>query len=102
MKKAFILSATRTPFGSFGGVFTHVSAIDLGAAAIRGAITRAGISPEQIDEVYMGNVLSANLGQAPARQAAIKAGISDHVRSEEHTSELQSRGHIVCRLLLEK
>lgn len=79
MKKAFILSATRTPFGSFGGVFTHVSATDLGAAAIRGAITKAEISPEQIDEVYMGNVISANLGQAPARQAAIKAGISDQV-----------------------
>jgi len=79
MKKAFILSATRTPLGSFGGVFSNTPATELGAAAIRGAIERAGISPTQIDEVFMGNVLSANLGQAPARQAAIKAGISDQV-----------------------
>lgn len=79
MKKAFILSATRTPFGSFGGIFSDTPATDLGAAAIRGAIEKAGISPARIDEVFMGNVLSANLGQAPARQAALKAGIPDQV-----------------------
>lgn len=79
MKEVVIVSAVRTPMGSFGGCLSSVSATELGAAAIRGAINKIGIGVENIDEVYMGNVLQANLGQAPARQAAIKAGLSTNV-----------------------
>ncbi|WP_338870855.1 acetyl-CoA C-acyltransferase [Spirosoma sp. SC4-14] len=75
MNEVVIISAVRTPIGSFGGVFSTLSATDLGAAAIRGALTRAGVSADLVQEVYMGNVVSANVGQAPARQAALKAGI---------------------------
>ncbi len=79
MKTVYIVSAVRTPLGSFGGMFRPLTAIDLGAAAIKGAIERAGISPDQVNEVFMGNVVSANLGQAPARQAAIRAGLPNNV-----------------------
>ena len=79
MHKVYIISAVRTPIGSFGGVLSGISAPKLGAAAIQGAISKAGIKAEQIEEVFMGNVLSANLGQAPARQAAIFAGIPNTV-----------------------
>ncbi|MCB9338948.1 MAG: acetyl-CoA C-acyltransferase [Lewinellaceae bacterium] len=79
MQEVFIVSAVRTPIGSFGGSLSTLSATDLGAAAIKGAMARAGVSPEQIEEVLMGNVVSANLGQAPARQAARAAGIPDTV-----------------------
>ncbi len=75
-KEVYIVSAVRTPMGSFGGALSSVPAPKLGATAIKGAIDKAGISPDIIDEVFMGNVLQANLGQAPARQAAIFAGIS--------------------------
>ena len=75
MNEVVIISAVRTPIGSFGGVLSTLSAIDLGAAAIRGALSRAGVQPDQVQEVYMGNVVSANLGQAPAKQAALKAGL---------------------------
>lgn len=75
MKRAYILSATRTPIGSFGGIFSQIEATELGAIAIKGATKLAGIKPEDVQEVLMGNVVSANLGQAPARQAALKAGI---------------------------
>ncbi|WP_018622243.1 thiolase family protein [Spirosoma luteum] len=75
MNEVVIITAVRTPIGSFGGVFSTLSAIDLGAAAIKGALARAGIQPDQVQEVYMGNVVSANLGQAPAKQAALKAGL---------------------------
>jgi acetyl-CoA C-acetyltransferase len=70
-----ILSYARTPMGSFQGALSGVSATELGATAVRAAIERAGISGEQVDKVFMGNVLSAGLGQAPARQAAIGAGL---------------------------
>jgi acetyl-CoA C-acetyltransferase len=70
-----ICSAVRTPLGAFQGAFSSVSATELGAAAIRAAVERAGISTETIDEVLMGNVLPAGLGQAPARQAALGAGL---------------------------
>lgn len=73
--KVFIVSAVRTPIGSFGGQFKSIPAPKLGAFAIKGAIEKAKIKPEMIDEVFMGNVLQANLGQAPARQAAMFAGI---------------------------
>ncbi len=79
MKEVVIVSAVRTPMGSFGGSLSSVSATKLGAAAIKGAIEKANIDPNNIDEVYMGNVLQANLGQAPARQAAMFAGIPQNV-----------------------
>ncbi|OUV76251.1 MAG: acetyl-CoA acetyltransferase [Flavobacteriales bacterium TMED123] len=79
MKEVVIVSAVRTPMGSFGGSLSTVSATKLGAAAIKGAMEKASIDPNQVDEVFMGNVLQANLGQAPARQAAIFAGISQEV-----------------------
>lgn len=75
MKEVVIVSAVRTPIGSFGGVLSTLTATELGAAAIKGALSRAGVGPEQVDEVYMGNVVSANVGQAPAKQAALKAGL---------------------------
>ena len=70
-----ILSYARTPMGSFQGSLADATAIDLGAAAIRAAVERAGVSPDKVDRAYMGCVLPAGLGQAPARQAAIKAGL---------------------------
>ena len=79
MREVVIVSAVRTAMGSFGGVFSKVSATKLGAAAIKGAIEKCGINKDIIDEVFMGNVLQANLGQAPARQAAIDAGLSDKI-----------------------
>lgn len=79
MKEVYIASAVRTPIGSFGGMFAGLSAIDLGVTAIRGALERAGVPADQVDEVFMGNVVSGNLGQAPARQAALGAGIPSTV-----------------------
>ncbi len=79
MKKVYIVSAVRTPMGSFGGVFASLSATDLGATAIRGALAAANVPADKVSEVFFGNVCSANLGQAPARQAAIKAGIPNTV-----------------------
>ena len=75
MQEVYIVAALRTPLGSFGGVLSSLSAPELGAVAITGALEAAGLQPEQVEEVYFGNVCSANLGQAPARQAALKAGI---------------------------
>ena len=79
MREVVIVSAVRTPMGSFGGSLSSVSATKLGAAAIKGAIEKAGIDPKIVNEVYMGNVLQANLRQAPARQAAMFAGLSQDV-----------------------
>ena len=79
MKEVVIVSAVRTPIGSFGGCLSTLSATRLGASAIIGAVEKAGINNEIVDEVFMGNVLQANLGQAPARQAAIFAGIPNDV-----------------------
>ena len=78
-KQVVIVSAVRTPMGSFGGVLKDVPATRLGATVIKAAIEKAGISPDQVDEVLMGCVLQANLGQAPARQAAKYAGLPDKV-----------------------
>jgi acetyl-CoA C-acetyltransferase len=75
MKEVYIVSATRTPIGSFGGSLASLSATQLGSIVIKSAIEKAGLQPADIQEVYMGNVLSANLGQAPATQAAIFAGL---------------------------
>ncbi len=75
MKKVYIISAVRTPIGSFGGTLSSMSATQLGAIAIKAAVEKANIKPEMIQEVYMGNVLSANIGQAPVTQASIFAGL---------------------------
>jgi acetyl-CoA C-acetyltransferase len=79
MKEVVIVSAVRTPMGSFGGSLKDLSATKLGAIAIKGAIERAGIKPEQVQDVLMGCVIQANLGQAPARQAAKFAGLPNEV-----------------------
>jgi acetyl-CoA C-acetyltransferase len=79
MKEVVIVSAVRTPLGSFGGALRALSATQLGAVAIKGAIAKAGIKPEQVQDVLMGCVLQANLGQAPARQAAKFAGLPNEV-----------------------
>ncbi len=81
MKTVYIVSAVRTPIGSFGGSLAGISATKLGSIAIKGALENAGIKAEQVNEVYMGNVLQANLGQAPATQAARFAGFPDTVPS---------------------
>jgi acetyl-CoA C-acetyltransferase len=80
VKEVYIIAAVRTPIGSFGGSLAGVSATQLGAAAIKGAIEKAGIDKKEVQEVIMGNVYSANLGQAPARQAAIFAGLPHEVQ----------------------
>ena len=79
MKEVYIISAVRTPIGSFGGTLKDIPATRLGATAIKSAIEKAGIQSEQVEEVLMGCVLQANLGQAPARQAAKYAGLPDKV-----------------------
>lgn len=79
MKEVFIVEAVRTPIGSFGGSLAGVSATQLGAAAIKGALKNAGLPADAVQAVMMGNVVSANLGQAPARQAAKFAGLPDTV-----------------------
>lgn len=79
MKEVYIISAVRTPIGSFGGSLKGFSATQLGAIAIKGAVEKAGIKPEQVQDVLMGCVIQANLGQAPARQAAKFAGLPNEV-----------------------
>src|SRR5215216_3688577 len=78
-KQAVIISAARTPTGKFQGALKGFTAPELGAIAIKEAITRAGVDPAKIDEVIMGCVVQAGLGQAPARQAALKAGLPPEV-----------------------
>lgn len=79
MREVFIVAIARTPIGSLGGELASVPATQLGAIAIKSAMEKAGINPEQVQEVYMGNVLTANEGQAPANQASIYAGIPTNV-----------------------
>ncbi len=79
MKEVYIISAVRTPIGSFGGSLKSLSATQLGAAAIKGALQKAGVQPAQVQDVLMGCVIQANLGQAPARQAAKFAGLPNDV-----------------------
>ncbi len=79
MNEVYIISAVRTPIGSFGGSLKGFSATQLGAIAIKGALQKAGIQPQQVQDVLMGCVIQANLGQAPARQAAKFAGLPDEV-----------------------
>jgi acetyl-CoA C-acetyltransferase len=78
-KEVYIVSAVRTPLGSFGGTLAGVSATKLGAVAIKGALDKIKLDPALVNEVFMGSVLQANLGQAPARQAAKFAGLPDNV-----------------------
>ncbi len=78
-REVVIISAVRTPMGSFGGSLAEVPATQLGATAVKAAVERAGIAPDQVNEVIMGSVLQANLGQAPARQAARFAGLPNEV-----------------------
>lgn len=77
MNEVYIVAATRTAIGSFGGSLASLSATQLGAVVIKSAVEKVGIKPDQVQEVYMGNVMSANLGQAPATQAAKLAGLPD-------------------------
>src|SRR4030095_887126 len=79
MKEVVIVSAVRTPIGSFGGSLKELSATKLGAIAIKGALQKAGLKPEQVQDVLMGCVIQSNLGQAPARQAAKFAGLPNSV-----------------------
>jgi acetyl-CoA C-acetyltransferase len=79
MKEVYIISAVRTPIGSFGGSLKELPATKLGAVAIKSAVEKAGIRPEQVQDVLMGCVIQANLGQAPARQAAKFAGLPNEV-----------------------
>ncbi len=79
IKEVVIISAVRTPIGSFGGSLSTLTAIELGAAALKGALDKAGVAPSEVQQVIMGNVISANLGQAPARQASKLAGLPDTV-----------------------
>lgn len=77
-KDVFIVSAVRTPIGSFGGMLAGLTATQLGSIAIKGALGRSGVAAHEVQEVYFGNVCSANLGQSPARQAALNAGLPQH------------------------
>ncbi len=79
MQEVYIVSAVRTPIGSFGGSLSGFTAVELGSKAIKGALEKSKVPTSQVQEVFMGNVVSANLGQAPARQAAIAAGIGYNV-----------------------
>jgi acetyl-CoA C-acetyltransferase len=81
MRKIVVLGANRTPIGSFSGVFSNTSAVDLGVSSAQAALMRSGIAADAIDEVIMGNVLQAGLGQNPARQIAMGAGVSESVSS---------------------
>ncbi|MCC3156777.1 acetyl-CoA C-acyltransferase [Hymenobacter sp. 15J16-1T3B] len=78
-KEVYVISAVRTPIGSFGGSLASLSAIELGSIALKGALEKAGVEAKEVQQVIMGNVISANLGQAPARQAALKAGLGYEV-----------------------
>ncbi len=79
MEKVYILSTVRTPIGSFGGALSSIAATELGSVAMKGALKKANISGDVLDEVFFGNVVSANLGQAPAKQASLGAGIPHSV-----------------------
>src|SRR5688500_37849 len=79
MQEAVIVSAVRTPTGKFLGSLKELTAPDLGALVVREAVKRAGIDPSSVEECVMGNVVSAGVGQAPARQAALRGGLADHV-----------------------
>ena len=78
MNDVFIVSAVRTPIGSFGGMFSGLSAVQLGAIAVKGALDKVGLPADSVEELFMGNVIAANLGQAPARQVAVESGLNEN------------------------
>ena len=78
-REVYILSYARTPIGAFQGALKDISAPELGAIAIKGALKKSGLKPVHVEEVILGNVLSAGVGQAPARQASIYAGLPENV-----------------------
>ena len=86
MKKIVIVSAVRTPIGSFMGALSTVTATQLGATAIKGALSKVNLDGNLVDEVIMGNVVQAGVGQAPARQAALFAGLSDRKSTRLNSS----------------
>ncbi len=79
MNEVYVVSAVRTPIGSFGGQLRGFTAVQLGTIAVKGALDRAQVDAKEVNEVFIGNVISANLGQAPARQVALQAGLGHHV-----------------------
>ena len=79
MREPVIIAAVRTAIGKFQGSLASLSAVELGACVVREVVRRAAIEPTQIDEIIMGNVVSAGLGQNPARQAGLKGGLANHV-----------------------
>jgi acetyl-CoA C-acetyltransferase len=79
MRQAVVVSAKRSPIGNFGGVFKDISAVDLGVITLKAIFAETGLKPEAVDEVIVGNVCGAGLGQNVARQISIHAGIPDHV-----------------------
>ncbi len=81
MKEVYIVAVARTPIGAFGGSLSSLSAVQLGSIAVKNAVSRANIKPEMVQEVFMGNVVSANIGQAPVTQALIGAGLPDTIPS---------------------
>ena len=91
MEQAVIVSAVRTPVGTFGGYFKDVPATELGSHAISAALERAQVSPEEVEEVLLGCVLQAGLGQNPARQAAMGAGLPVEVPATTHQHALRLR-----------
>ncbi|MEP7256977.1 MAG: acetyl-CoA C-acetyltransferase, partial [Flavitalea sp.] len=78
-KSVYIIGIARTPIGSLNGALASVTAPQLGAIAIKAALERSGVHPDQVDEVYMGNVVSAGIGQAPAQQASIFSGLPSSI-----------------------
>src|SRR5260370_38261887 len=87
IKEAVIISAVRTPVGKFLGALKSVKATELGALVVREAVKRAGVQPEAVDEVIMGCVIQAGLGQNPARQAALRGGLPDRVAAAAAKTE---------------
>ena len=81
MQNVYIVSAVRTPIGSFGGSLANVPATTLGASAVKGAIEKSGLSADAVEEIFMGHVVQANAGQAPARQVALHSGLKNSTPS---------------------
>lgn len=91
LPQVFIVGAARTPVGSFQGVLSKVSAVNLGVAAVEGVLAQAGVKAEQVEDLYFGNVLQGGVGQSPARQVVIGAGLPES--TEATTVNKVSRAH---------
>ena len=96
MPDAFIFAAARTPIGKFLGGLAELSAPELGAIALKEAMSRAKVKPDQIDEAIFGNVIQAGLGQNPARQTALKAGLPDSIQVTRPCAALAERTMRMC------